>query len=96
MLRFSRVGSEALRNRVVQLVKGLREREFLKGTPFEERCLKYELDPYSVLAGFLLGVATTMVVGFLTFDVWAPRVIARITGKTIEEAARAVREVLAG
>jgi len=79
-----------------KLAEGLKQREFLKGTVFEQNALQQGLDPYSLLIGVLIGIAATVIVGLFSIEIWLPRAIARVTGKTIEETARTVREILTG
>jgi len=89
-----RVTPEVLDKRVAKIVQGLREREFLKGTVFEKRALEAEIDPYSLLLGILLGIAITLALGLITIELWLPRAIARVTGKSLAETVKVVREIL--
>lgn len=93
-LRLMRVTPEVLDKRVAKIVQGLREREFLKGTVFEKRALEAEIDPYSLLLGILLGIAITLALGLITIELWLPRAIARVTGKSLAETVKVVREIL--
>lgn len=96
MLRSLRLGPELLDidARINTVVKSLREAKFLEGTRFETRAMEQGMDPYSILLGFLLGVAATIIMGLLTLEIWVPKAIARMTGKTITETTKAVREAL--
>jgi len=93
-LRLMRVAPTIIDEKIVRIVQGLKERRFLEGTVFEKMALEAKLDPYSLLSGIIIGIAITLVLGFFTVKFWLPRVIARITGKTIAETARVVREIL--
>lgn len=95
-LRTARLGPEVVDERITKVVQGLRQREFLKGTVFESRAVTMGLEPYSVLVGLLIGVAATIIVGMLTIELWLPKALARLTGKTITEVTRTVQEVLVG
>jgi len=93
-VRTRRLTPELLDDRVGKLVNGLKEREFLKGTVFEQRAVAQGLDPYSLLVGVALGAAATLLVGIFTIELWLPRAIARVTGKTLTEVTRTVQEIL--
>jgi len=95
-LRLMRLAPEIVDERMAQVVKGLREREFLRGTVFEERALAADVDPYSLLLGILIGIGVTLVLGLATIEIWMPRVIARVTGKALRETTTAVMEILRG
>ena len=93
-LRLVRLSPEVLDKRVARVVQGLRDREFLRGTVFERRALETGVDPYSLLLGILLGMAITLILGLVTIELWLPRAIARVTGKTLAETVKVVREAL--
>jgi len=95
-LRAMRISPNIIDDRIAAAVANLKTVEFLKGTQFEARAVAMSVDPYSVLLGFLVGVAATLVLGTLTLEIWLPRTIARITGKTIAEAAKAITAAIAG
>jgi hypothetical protein len=95
-LRAMRISPNIIDDRIAAVVSNLRAVEFLKGTQLEARAVTMGVDPYSILLGFLVGVAATLVLGTLTLEIWLPRTIARITGKTIAEAAKAITVALAG
>jgi len=81
-------------SRIMKVVQRLKEIEFLKDTRFEKMAVASGLDPYSVLLGILIGMAATVVIGFLTMELWLPRAISRVTQKTVRETQKIVREVL--
>jgi len=89
-LRLSRVAPLLEDKRLKQVIEGLRRDDFLKGTVLEARSKAMGLDPYSVLLGILVGVASTMILGAVTVELWLPRMIARLTRKSLEEASREV------
>jgi len=95
-LRAMRISPNIIDDRIAAIVSNLRTAEFLKGTQFEARAVTMGADPYSVLLGFLVGVAATLVLGTLTLEIWLPRTISRITGKTIAEATNAIKLAMAG
>ena len=95
-LRMVRVAPEILDERLAKIVGGLREREFLRGTVFEKRSLAADVDPYSVLLGILIGIGVTLVLGLVTIELWLPKAIARVTGKTLRETKTVVMEILRG
>jgi hypothetical protein len=85
---------EVVDGRIAEVVEHLRRVEFLRGTRFEARAMELNVDPYSLLLGIVIGIAITAVLGLATIEIWLPRAIARLTGKTIEETMRAVSEAL--
>lgn len=93
-LRAARLSPEIIDERIAQVVQGLKKKEFLKGTIFEERAMAMGVDPYSLLLGVLIGVALTLVLGLATIEIWLPRAISRLTGKAIAETKIAVTEAL--
>jgi hypothetical protein len=95
-LRALRITPGILDEKIANLVKNMKAAEFLKGTQFEARYVAMGVDPYTILIGFILGVAATLLLGALTLEIWLPRTIARITGKTIAEATKAVTAAIAG
>lgn len=95
-LRALRISPNIIDEKIAAVVSNLRTVEFLKGTQFEARAVTMGVDAYSVLLGFLLGIAATLVLGALTLEIWLPRTIARLTGRTIAEATKAVTAALAG
>ena len=95
-LRMVRLAPEILDERLGKIVQGLREREFLSGTVFERRALSADVDPYSLLLGILIGIAVTLVLGLVTIEIWLPKAIARVTGKTLRETRTVVMEILRG
>lgn len=95
-LRAMRISPNIIDDRIAAAVANLKTTEFLKGTQLEARAVAMGADPYSILLGFLVGVAATLVLGTLTLEIWLPRTIARITGKTIAEATKAITVALAG
>ena len=95
-LRAMRISPNIIDDRIATIVSNLRMADFLKGTQLEARAITMGLDPYSILLGFLVGVAATLVLGTVTLEIWLPRTIARITGKTIAETTKAVTVALAG
>ena len=93
-LRIMRLAPEILDERIAKVVQGLRERKFLKGTVLEQRAQNLQVDPYSLLLGILIGMAVTVVLGALTFELWLPMAISRLTKKTLAETTKTVREIL--
>ena len=93
-VRMVRLAPEILDRRLAKIVQGLREREFLRGTVFEKRALEADVDPYSVLLGVLIGVGVTLVLGLVTIELWLPKAIARVTGKTIRETTKVVMDIM--
>ena len=95
MLRINRIGPEMVDERIYMVVHRLRESKFLEGTVFEKRAQAMAMDPYSILLGIIIGIAVAVVAGMLTIEIWLPKAIARLTGRTVQEATKAVKEALA-
>jgi len=93
-LRMARLTPEVLDEKLAGVVKGLRDREFLKDTIFEKRALAASVDPYSLLLGILIGMALTVVLGLVTVEIWLPKAISRVTRKSLSETTRIVKEIL--
>ena len=84
--------AENLVKQITPVVEKLREKKFLEGTRFAEKALEQGLEPYSFLLGVLVGIGLTLVFGLLTVEYWLPKAIAKVTGKSIEEVMKALRE----
>jgi len=95
-LRLSRAAPLLEDPRLRRVIEGLRRDNFLEGTVLEARSRAMGMDPYSILLGILIGAAATMIVGAVTVELWLPRVISRLTRKTLEETSREVGKWLAG
>jgi hypothetical protein len=78
-----------------KLIEGLKADGWLEGTVFEARCKALALDPYSVLLGIIIGMAIAVVGGFLTIEIWLPRMLARLTARSLDEAIKEVAKLLA-
>lgn len=94
-LRLGRVAPLLENPRLKQVIEGLRRDDFLRGTVIEARSRAMGLDPYSVLLGILIGAAAAVIVGAISMEVWLPRMIARLTRKSLEETSREVGKWLA-
>ena len=68
-LRALRISPNIIDEKIAAVVRSLKTVEFLKGTQFEARAVAMGVDPYSVLLGFLVGVAATLVLGALTLEI---------------------------